>query len=82
AAEVLNIPGSKLVQNGDYEKTITFPVERFSEVAKIVLPYKRRQYTDEERTAIGKRLAPYQVLFEAKSDSNEPRTHSKVSDAP
>ena len=69
AVEVLNIPsGSELVHDGDDELTITFPVERFEEVAAIVLPYKRRQYTDEEREIIGKRLAPYRVLFEAKSD--------------
>ena len=79
AAEVLNIPGSKLVQSGDHELTITFPAERFAEAAEIVRPYKRRQYTDEERTAIGERLAPYRVLFDTKSDSNEPRTHSKAS---
>ena len=78
AAEVMNIPGSKLVQSGDNELTITFPVERFEQVAAIVLPYKRRQYTAEEREIIGKRLAPHQIRYESKSDSNEPKTHGKA----
>ena len=45
--------------DGNHEKTFHFSVERFDEVAAIVLPRKRRKLSPEQREACAARLSAY-----------------------
>src|SRR5262249_6974448 len=49
AKRLLSLPGVRLLQDGDWERTFRFDVAQFSEVAAIVLPRRRRQISDAER---------------------------------
>jgi hypothetical protein len=51
--------GLRCTQDGDHEKTFVFPLERFEEVAALVLPRRRRQLTPEQREAAMKNLRPF-----------------------
>jgi hypothetical protein len=46
-------------QDGSDGVTVLFPVERFSEVAELMRPRRRRQMTEEQRLAAAERLAKY-----------------------
>ena len=45
ARKLRAIPGVKLHQDGDHEKTFLFPVSLFKQLARIVKPRKRRILT-------------------------------------
>ncbi|MFV0443341.1 MAG: hypothetical protein ACK5Q5_07200 [Planctomycetaceae bacterium] len=49
AARVTALDGCMLVQDGDVEKTIRFPVTQFELVAALVHPHRRRRVSDDER---------------------------------
>jgi len=51
--------GLVFTQDGDREKTFLFHVDRFEEVAAIVLPKRRRRLTPEHREASIQRLTAY-----------------------
>ena len=50
------IPGVDLWQDGDGEKTFLFPVGRFTEVAAVVKPHRRRRLSAEQRAELAARL--------------------------
>src|SRR5262249_57395297 len=52
-AKRLDVLGLKLHQTGDRERTYLFPVQRFAEVAAVVLPRKRRRLSEENRAKVG-----------------------------
>jgi len=54
---LLAIAGVHLSQDGDTEKTFTFPVQVFDEIAVILQPRKKRQITEEERERLAKMSA-------------------------
>ena len=54
--KVAAIPGVELWQNGDGEKTFLFPVGRFTEVAAVVKPHRRRRLSAEQRAELAARL--------------------------
>src|SRR5262245_29563888 len=56
AARVAAIPGVRLYQDGDHEKTFLFDVEAFDKVAEVVEPKKRRRLSEEQRAAQVERL--------------------------
>jgi hypothetical protein len=51
-AKRLDVLGLILHQAGDHERTYLFPVERFAEVAAVVLPRKRRRLSEENRAKL------------------------------
>src|SRR5262249_24837221 len=54
---LLAIPGVRLHQDGDHEKTFVFPPAVFDPVVALLPPRPRRQWTDEERQVQAERLA-------------------------
>lgn len=64
AKAVAELPGVRLHQDGDQEKTFLFPVELFGQVAAIGKPRKRRQLTEEQRLALVKAGAQTRFLPE------------------
>jgi len=54
------ISGVVLYLDGDGEKTFLFPVDLFDQVAEVVKPYRRRQWTEEARRDVAERLARFQ----------------------
>jgi hypothetical protein len=54
AAQVGRVEGTTLVQDGDDEKTFTFPVGLFPQVAALVHPYRRQRcgLTEEQKAAL------------------------------
>ena len=61
AKQLAAIPGVELWQNGDGEKTFLFPVGRFSEVAAVVQPHRRRRLSPERRAELARRLLAAQT---------------------
>src|SRR5262245_29845495 len=61
AKAVAAIPGVTVHQDGDTEKTYTFPVSVFEQVAAVVKPRKRRHchLTDDQKQEAGERLKAY-----------------------
>jgi hypothetical protein len=60
AAMIRRIPGVKLDQDGESEKTFIFAIGVFEQVAAIVKPRRKRQWTEEERQAVAEHLRPFQ----------------------
>jgi hypothetical protein len=60
AKRVGAIPGIRLHQGGDRERTFLFPLELFDRVAELVKPRRRRRLSPEHREASRARLARYQ----------------------
>jgi len=58
---LLAIPGVKLHQDGDHEKTLVFHVDLSPQVAAILKPRRRRVLTDERKAALS--LAGEQTRF-------------------
>ena len=56
AKKLAGIPGVELWQDGDGEKTFLFPVDRFTEVAAVVKPHRRRRLSAEQRAELAARL--------------------------
>ena len=50
----------EIVQWGDNEATLTFDIGDFDEVAKVMLPRKRRRFTEEQKRLMSERLKDYQ----------------------
>ena len=61
AKKLAGIPGVVLWQDGDGEKTFLFPVGRFSEVAAVVKPHRRRRLSPEWRAELARRLLAAQT---------------------
>ncbi|MHB8969719.1 MAG: hypothetical protein ACYC3X_06115 [Pirellulaceae bacterium] len=61
ARRVACLPYAEVMQAGDDGLNIVFPLERFTEVAAIVHPKRRRRLSDAQRAAAIKRLQPYQL---------------------
>jgi hypothetical protein len=59
--QLLAIPDVKLRQDGDGEKTFLFPVGRFTEVAAVVKPHRRRRLSAEQRAELARRLLAAQT---------------------
>jgi hypothetical protein len=57
AKKLAAVEGVRLHQNGDGEKTFTFPVGLFDGIAGIVKPKRRRRLTDAQRAICRERLA-------------------------
>ena len=57
AAQLSELHGVRLLQDGDGEKTFLFDVTDFSRVAAIVKPRKRRRWSDEQRRLKAELLA-------------------------
>lgn len=51
--------GCEVVQDGDDGTTLTFPLERFDQVARIVKPRRRRRLSPKQRQRNTERLAKY-----------------------
>jgi hypothetical protein len=62
ARQLRDLPGATLHQDGDGEQTFVFDLAEFDRVAEIVKPHRRRLWTEDERRAVGKRLAPFQFV--------------------
>src|SRR5262249_11424442 len=60
-AQRLTRMGFQLIQDGDDEKTLIFPPDRFDEIAELVQPHVRRHLTDEQREEARKRLAAWKA---------------------
>ena len=56
AKKLAGIPGVELWQDGDGETTFVFPVDRFTEVAAVVKPHRRRRLSAEQRAELAARL--------------------------
>jgi hypothetical protein len=52
AKQLAALPGVGCVQDGDQEKTFTFPSAKFDAVAAVVKPRKRKQVSVEERARL------------------------------
>src|SRR5882724_9649821 len=59
AKKLAALPGLRLWQEGDRERTWLFDVSLFPQVAAIVQPKRRRQLTPEQREAMRQRLSNY-----------------------
>ncbi len=59
AKRLAAIPGVRLHQCGDGERTFLFPVDLFDQVAELVKPRRRRRLTQEQRAANAGRLAAW-----------------------
>ncbi len=51
--------GFGLVQDGDHERTFVFTMDRFDEVAELVLPRSRKYLSEEQRQKAVARLVAY-----------------------
>jgi hypothetical protein len=69
AKKVAALPGIRLHQDGDHEKTFVFPLGLFEQVAAIVKPRKRRRQTEEQKQASIVRLSGFQFQPARQSDS-------------
>jgi hypothetical protein len=56
AKKLATTPGVELWQDGDGEKTFLFPVDRFTQVAAVVKPHRRRRLSAEQRAELAARL--------------------------
>jgi hypothetical protein len=70
AKRLAALPGVVLSQNGDMEKTFSFPVAMFEAVAAIVRPRRRRQVSEAQRQIGRAALAQYRAR---KPPSEAPR---------
>jgi hypothetical protein len=67
AKRLAAIPGVRLHQCGDGERTFLFRVELFDQVARVVKPRRRRRLTPEQRAAGAGRLASWREKALAQS---------------
>jgi len=67
-----------VVQDGDDGITVTFPVERFPEVAKLMKPRRRRRLSPEAGRAAAGRLAEYRFRAAVRAPQNECRSTQTV----
>jgi hypothetical protein len=51
--------GFDLIQNGDDEKVLIFTPDRFQELAAVVQPHRRPQFTEQQIAEATERLAPW-----------------------
>jgi hypothetical protein len=74
AKRVAAIPGVRLHQCGDGEKTFLFPLDRFEQVAEVAKPRRRRRLTPEQRAAGAGRLAAWRekALAQSRISTLEP----------
>lgn len=72
AARVAELQYCELVQDGDIEQTIRFPVTKFEQVAEIVRPYRRRQISDKERTRLWELGLPHRFTKQQRQSSAVP----------
>jgi hypothetical protein len=63
AKRLASIPGVRLHQDGDHERTLLFPVELFLQVAALVKPRRKRRLSPQQKAENARRLA----LFRKKS---------------
>ena len=61
AKKLTGTPDVEPWQDGDREKTFLFPVGRFSEVAAVVKPHRRRRLSPEWRAELARRLLAAQT---------------------
>lgn len=60
ARRLCNLPGIKVVQDGDDGINAVFSPDLFDSVAKIMKPRRRRRLNDEQKKAASERLRQYQ----------------------
>jgi hypothetical protein len=65
AKRLAAIPGVRLHQCGDREKTFLFPVDLFDKVAELVRPKRKRRWNEEDRKAQAERFARTKGSFSA-----------------
>ena len=68
---------TELHTEGDADICCLFDVANIDQVAKLVKPKRRRQYTDEQRAEMTDRLRAYQYPFRSKTPPDGSRTASK-----
>jgi hypothetical protein len=79
------IPGVRLHQDGEDEKTFLFPLEGFERLAEIVKPKRKPQYTPEQLAAFAERakgLTPFRLAQRGKEASGEPEGVLMLQDGP
>jgi hypothetical protein len=73
AKRLAALPGVTLTQDGDEEKTFTFPVSIFDEVAKIVQPRRRRHLSDEQKAKAAETLRPFRYAKQIEDNGAVPQ---------
>lgn len=68
--------GCKLVQDGDQEWTVTFPVALFDKAAQLTSPRLRRRLSQEQKRIQTQRLAPYRLRSRSPASTLDPRIDS------
>ena len=71
AGNLTKLGSTTVVQDGDDGVTVTFPVERFAEVARLMKPRRRRRMSPESRRAAVERLARYRFSAAAQAPEIE-----------
>lgn len=64
------LPGVEPVQCGDSDRTYRFHGDLFADVARLVLPRRRRLLTDEQKAAAAARLAPHWFRGETQTSTS------------
>ncbi len=73
ARQVAELSGSELVQDGDFEKTVKFPLDQFDAVAAIVKPHKRPRYSEERRQRLRQNMVALRENFPMPSPQIRPQ---------
>lgn len=60
------VPGVRIIQNGDDGVNAAFPLDRFSEVAKRLKLYRKRKVSPEQAAAMKERLRQWQFKLGAR----------------
>lgn len=68
ARAVASLPGAAIEQEGTDGINVSFPVEAWPEVAKLVRPRRRRQVTPEQRARLAEMGSRFQFRHGAQSD--------------
>jgi hypothetical protein len=76
------LPGVRLHQNGEHEKTFLFPVALFEQVAAIVKPKQRRRLSEERKAEITARLARFRYQAAGKREKSTLKPVPAPSDGP
>ena len=78
AKALLKLPGVEVIQEGDSDLTLTFPVSLFDQVAKIAKPRRKRRLTDEQKQKAAERLKSYQYQSRTSERSRDASCHAKA----
>jgi hypothetical protein len=79
---LLAIPGVRLHQSGDRERTFVFSVDLFDHVAGVVKPSRKRRLTPKQRAESARRLAPWRKKSAAQSGISTLEPQMSAQDGP